>query len=59
MNNIENTKKIDFLKSKLFYLDQNEDIIFLSELKNLSYLTDDNSIKNLVLNLKYSIFQLT
>ena len=47
MNNIENTKKIDFLKSKLFYLDQNEDIIFLSELKNLSYLTDDNSIKKL------------
>ena len=30
--------KILDLKSRIFYLDQNEDIIFLSELKKIDYL---------------------
>ena len=35
LNNNQGSQKIDFFDSKLFYLDKNEDVIFLTDIKSL------------------------
>ncbi len=51
LNNIESEKKVKFVNSKLFYLDQNDDILFLSNIKNLNYFLEENLIKRVVTRL--------
>ena len=48
LNNIKSSEKINFLNSKLFYLDKNDNIVFLSTIKNLNYLIQDDSLKKLI-----------
>ena len=38
LNSIQINNEIDFLNSKLFYLDQNESVVFLTNINNLNYL---------------------
>ena len=45
-------KDIRFKKSRIFYLDQNEDIIFLSELKKIDYLYQEDSVNKLLANIE-------
>ncbi len=56
LNHIKTDKKINFLNSKLFYLDKDDNIIFLSNIKNLNYFYDDNFLQNL--NSKFSVFNI-
>src|SRR5210317_1904523 len=64
-NKISN-QNIKFIKNKLFYLDQNEEVIFFSDIEKLDFLYQENSINELVsqweifalpvgLNIKYDI----
>jgi hypothetical protein len=64
-NKISN-QNIKFIKNKLFYLDQNEEVIFFSDIEKLDFLYQENSIHELVsqleifalpvgLNIKYDI----
>src|SRR5210317_1734894 len=65
-NKISN-QNIKFIKNKLFYLDQNEEVIFFSDIEKLDFLYQENSINELVsqleifalpvgLNIKHDIF---
>ena len=45
-------KDIRFKKSRIFYLDLNEDIIFLSELKKIDYLYQEDSVNKLLANIE-------
>ena len=56
LNTRKNNKKLDFLNSNFFYLDQNDDIVFLTNLKNINYLYQDDLIQNL--NSKLDIFNI-
>ena len=56
LGNNKSNHEINFLNSKLFYLDRNEDIIFLSNIKNLNYLYQDNLLKKF--NSKLNIFNI-
>ncbi len=56
LNNSKSGQKINFYNSKLFYLDKNEDIIFLTELKNLNYFNQEQLIQKL--NSKFNIFNI-
>ena len=56
LNNIDTNEKVNFLNSKLFYLDKNENIVFLSNIKNLDYILQDNLIKKL--NSKFNLFNI-
>ena len=49
-------KNIKFIKNKLFYLDQNKDVVFFSEIKKIDYKYQENS-QNLVES-KLNIFNL-
>ena len=55
LNNKTN-QKINFTDSKLFYLNKNEDIIFLTEIKTLNYFFQENSLQKL--NSKFNIFNI-
>src|SRR5210317_2079412 len=50
-NKISN-KNIKFIKNKLFYLDQNEEVIFFSDIKKLDFIYQENSINELVSQLE-------
>ena len=50
-NKISN-QNIKFIKNKLFYLDQNEEVIFFSDIKKLDFLYQENSINELVSQLE-------
>ena len=50
-NKISN-KNIKFIKNKLFYLDQNEEVIFFSDIEKLDFLYQENSINELVSQLE-------
>ena len=58
--NLSNNKVLDgnikFIKNKLFYLDQNEDVVFFSDLKTLNYMYLEN-FQNQIES-KLSIFNL-
>tara|TARA_B100001093_G_scaffold327465_1_gene312424 strand:+ start:1221 stop:2708 length:1488 start_codon:yes stop_codon:yes gene_type:complete len=56
LNNIDGEEKVNFINSKLFYLDQNDDVIFISNIKKLDYLFDDDLYKKL--NSKLNIFNI-
>ncbi len=56
LNNARSNYDIDFLNSKFFYLDQNNDVIFLANLKRLNYLYEDNFLRKL--NSKLDIFNI-
>ena len=56
LNNIDTNEKVNFINSKLFYLDKNENIVFLSNIKNLDYILQDNLIKKL--NSKFNLFNI-
>src|SRR6056300_1062819 len=45
-NRISN-QNIKFIKNKLFYLDQNEEVIFFSDIEKLDFLYQENSINEL------------
>ena len=48
LNNDKSDYDINFLNSKFFYLDQNDDIIFLANLKKLDYLFQDSVFKKFI-----------
>lgn len=52
----KSNKNLNFYNSKLFYLDQNSDLIFLSNIKNLDYLYEENFIPKL--NSKFELFNI-
>ncbi len=54
LNDNKSSFEINFINSKLFYLDKNQDIIFLTDLKTLNYLNQENSLQKL--NSKFNIF---
>ncbi len=56
LNNDINDQDIKFIKSKLFYLDQSGDIIFLTEIKKLHYLYQDEFLNKI--DSKFEIFNL-
>ena len=47
INNRKSDQKINFFNSKIFYLDQNDDIIFFTSIKRLDYLYQDTFIKKI------------
>ena len=49
-------KNINFFDSKLFYVDQNNDVIFLSNIKKLDYSYEDSLLKKL--NSKFELFNI-
>ena len=55
-NNLNSDQNIDFLKSKFFYLDQRDDVIFYAEIKKLSYLFQEKFLNKI--NSKLKIFNL-
>ena len=56
LKNKKSNQEIDFLDSKFFYLDQNDEIIFLINLKRLKYLYQETFLKKL--NTKFDIYNL-
>ena len=56
LDSIQLDRKIDFLNSKLFYLDQNDSVIFLTNVKNLNFFYEENFIQKL--NSKFDIFNI-
>jgi len=54
LNHDKRDQNINFLNSKFFYLDQNDDVIFLNNLKVLNYEIQEDFIKKLVS--KFEIF---
>ena len=52
LNNKTTNQDIKFIKNKLFYLDQNENMIFFSDLKKLNYLYQENFINEVESKLK-------
>jgi hypothetical protein len=56
LNSNKSNHYIDFKNSKLFYKDQNEDVIFLTNIKNLNFLYNDEF--NQELNANLEIFNL-
>ena len=56
LNSIQINDKIEFLNSKLFYLDQNDTLIFLTNISNLNYLYQKNFLQKL--NSKFNIFNI-
>ena len=56
LNKINSKEKVNFINSKLFYLDQNSEIIFLSNVKKLNYQLQENSLKKL--SSKLNIFNI-
>ncbi len=56
LNNDNRSQKINFIDSKLFFLNKNQDIIFLSDLKNLNYTYQENFLQKL--NSKFNIFNI-
>ena len=56
LNNTQVNNDIDFLNSKLFYLDKNESVIFLTNINNLNYLYKENFLQ--VLDSKLDIFNI-
>ncbi len=52
LNNKTTNQDIKFIKNKLFYLDQNENMIFFSDLKKLNYLYNENFINEVVSKLE-------
>ena len=56
LNNDKNDQKINFVDSKLFYLDENEDVIFLTDLKTLNYSYQENYLQKLYS--KFKIFNI-
>ncbi len=56
LNINKSDKDINFINSKFFYLDRNDDVVFLSNLKRLNYLYQDNLLKKL--NSKLDIFNI-
>ena len=56
LNSIQRNNKIDFLNSKLFYLDQNDDVVFLTDINNLNYFYQENFLQKL--NSKFNIFNI-
>ena len=55
-NNDTSNQNIDFIKSKFFYLDQYDEIIFLAEIKKLNYLFFENLLNEV--KTKLNIFNL-
>src|SRR6056300_921515 len=66
LKNKVSNQNINFIKNKLFYLDQNEEVIFFSNIEKLDFLYQENFINELVsqleifalpvgLNIKYDI----
>ena len=47
LDNKKSNQKIDFLNSKFFYLDKNDDVVFLTTIKKLNYLYQENFITKL------------
>ena len=56
LNNNKKNQNIDFIKSKFFYLDQYDEIIFLAEIKKLNYLFFENLLNEV--KTKLNIFNL-
>ena len=56
LNNIQSSRKLNFLNSKLFYLDQNNDVVFLTNINNLNYSYQENFLQKL--NSKFNIFNI-
>ena len=54
LNDNNSSQNIKFLNSKLFYLDKNEDVIFLANVKDLNFLYQDSFLQKL--NSKFEIF---
>jgi len=54
LNNNKSREKIDFLNSKFFYVDNNNDVIFLTNLKRLNYLFQEEPLKKI--SSKFEIF---
>ncbi len=54
LNHDKRDQNVNFLNSKFFYLDQNDDVIFLNNLKVLNYEIQENFIKKLVS--KFEVF---
>ncbi len=52
LNNKIDHENIRFIKSKLFYLDQNDNVIFFTNLKNLIYLNQEKFLNKLVSKLE-------
>ena len=52
----KSTHEINFIDSKLFYLDQNKDMIFFANLKNLNFLYKDDLLQKF--NSKLDIFNI-
>ena len=55
-NNLISDQNIKFLKSKFFYLDQRDDVIFYTEINKLSYLFKEENLNKI--NSKLEIFNL-
>ncbi len=47
LNINKNDNNINFINSKIFYLDQNDDVIFITNLKKLNYFYDETLTKKL------------
>lgn len=56
LNNNKSDQNINFRNNKFFYLDNNEEIIFLTKLKNLNYSYQDEFLK--ILNSKFNLFNI-
>ena len=52
LKNIKNKKRLSFLNSKLFFIDQNDNVIFFSDIKNLNFSFEENSLKKLESKIK-------
>ena len=55
-NNLISDQNIEFLKSKFFYLDKTDDVIFYAEIKKLNYLFQEEYLNKI--NSKLKIFNL-
>ena len=56
LNDNKSNQEINFFESKLFYLDKNDDVIFLTDLKTLNYMYQENYLQKL--NSKFNIFNI-
>ena len=55
-NNNTSNQNIDFIKSKFFYLDENDDVIFFTDVKNFNYFFQENFLNKI--ESKLEIFNL-
>ncbi len=52
LNNKINFQNLEFIKSKLFYLDQSDNVIFFTNIENLIYINEENFLNTLISKLE-------